>query len=214
MTSSFSSRIVCCGIVGHSQPFGDQRRSLAVGRLAVQGVGPSPDPAHGCGTRSAGARRSGVAATAVATSAWSCSPPAVEKLPLARKAKCSSSGPSTTPTSPTTPSSEPVFARSFPASGLAAEALGERPGLRRDREALVDRRELRAARELDDLQHRPAGDPVVGREAGAVVHDEAGGRDRRGDRSSLDDDAGPRRGGRRRSPSEPTARSRSSSSAV
>ena len=125
------------------------------------------------------ARTSATEPTAFATSAWSCAPAPAEKSPLARNAKCSSSGPSTTPTSPTTPVDRTgLGAELARRAGSPTNRSASVPVSPRDREARVDRRRTRAAPASSmTCEQRRAGDAVVGREARAVVHHETVGRD-------------------------------------
>ena len=190
MTSSLSSRIVCCGLSATRNLPGIGVR-ISASRLSELAKQFRRHPARGArrtsglvlrqgaGTRPAGAVRSGVAPTASATSACSC------RRPPSRSCRWrgTRSAGRRVRRRPRPGRRRRRAIRSWPGAcprGPADEAGRQRSGPRRDREAVVDRGELRCARELDDLQERRAGDPVVGREAGTVVHDEAGASARRG----------------------------------
>ena len=78
-----------------------------------------------------GPGRRGSNATAAATSAWSCSPAAVEKAPLARNAKCRLLGPSMTPDQTDDAVDRAGLGVELPGERVADEAIRERPALRR-----------------------------------------------------------------------------------
>ena len=93
------------------------------------------------------------------------------RLPLATNAKRMGWFTSTSPARPATPFRNPVFARSFPATGEFLEHGGQGSRPARDREAVPDRPELRLDAEVDGGREQAARDPVPPVQPGAVDED-------------------------------------------